>query len=126
MSSSNKRKFTRFVVLALAILSAELLVQYLTNLLVSDITRRNPYINTLIRMGLILLVLYPSFLFLKDLMRDFAKWYVKKTKDVAGSWWQGIMLGTAGALTVLVWGYAKIWYGRYLFQDVSRWIKGFL
>ncbi len=113
-----KRTFTRFVVFSVAILSAELLVQYLTTRMPNYGQPGRPYYSTLIRMALIVAVFYPSFLIVVGVMERVAKMYVKKTKKVANGWWRGMIICYTVALLLLLWGFAKVWYGRSLFTDV--------
>jgi hypothetical protein len=121
-----KRTFTRFVVISVAILSAELLVQYLTTQMPSFTRPGQPYYSSLMRMALIVAVFYPSFLIVSDIMERVAKMYVKKTKKVANGWWRGMIVCYTIALLLLLWGFAKVWYGQDLFMDIWHTLTGWL
>lgn len=113
-----KRTFTRFVVFSVAILSAELLVQYLTKQLPSYRRPGQPYYSTLIRMSLVVAVFYPCFLIVSGVMEEVAKTYVKNTKKITSGWWRGMIICYTLALILLLWGFAYVWYHRNLFMDV--------
>ncbi len=120
-----KRTFTKFVIFSVAILSAELLVQYLTTLIPNVESPGSPYYSALLRMGLIITIFYPCFLIFEGVMESVARSYVKNTKKLTTGWWRGMIIGFTLAILLLLWGYAFVWYQRNLVMDVWDWIIGF-
>jgi len=119
-----KRTFTRFVVFSVAILSAELVVQYLNSMVPRYRVPWHPYGTTLLRMGFIIAVFYPCFLVCEAVMERFVKFYVRKSKKLTTGWWRGMITCFTIALLLLLWGFAKVWYGRNLFADAWNTLAG--
>ncbi len=112
-----KRTFTRFVIYSVAILSAQLLVHYLTTKVPNYRHPGRPYLSTLIRMGLIVAVFYPFFLMSRGVMEWFVRVYVDRTKKLTTGWWRGMITCFVLAILLLMAAYAQFWYGRNLFAD---------
>lgn len=99
----------RIVVMAITILSANLLTTTLSNYLVTFRNHVRPLTFTLIGMAIVVLIFYPLFTKLEEWVKDLSLKVVKTGKSIAGNY-LGLVLVFIICLVVLFWFYAKMWY----------------
>jgi hypothetical protein len=101
--------FFRFVVATLTILTANLLTNAISDYLVSYKNHFRPVVFTLIGMVIIIVIFYPLFMKLEDLLKYLSVKLVKSGKSAAGKY-LGLLLTFLVALLILFYFYAKMWY----------------
>ncbi len=99
----------KFFVTALTLLTANLLTSYISEILISHKYDIKPLRFTLISMGVIILVFYPLFMKLEDLLNSISKKFVKAGHSIAGKYVGLIFMFLVG-LFILMYFYAKMWY----------------
>ncbi len=113
------RKIFKFAVTTITILTVNLLVTIITEYLISYRTNYRPITFTLIAMGIICLIFYPLFTKLEDWISVVSAKIVKAGHSVVGKYF-GLFIMYFVCLAVLLYFFAKMWYGidliRLLFQ----------
>jgi hypothetical protein len=99
----------KFFVTTLTLLTANLLTSYISDLLISHKYDIKPLRFTLISMGVIILVFYPLFMKLEDLLNFITKKFVKVGHSIAGKY-LGLLFMFLVGLFILMYFYAKMWY----------------
>ena len=116
----------KFFVTTLTLLAANLLTTYISDILVSHKYDIKPLRFTLISMGVIILVFYPLFMKLEDLLNLISKKFIKAGHSIAGKY-VGLVIMFLVGLVILMYFYAKMWYNidilKLLFQ--GRFFKSF-
>ncbi len=101
--------FFRFVVATITILTANLLTNAISAYLVSYKNHFRPVVFTFLGMGIIIVIFYPLFMKLEDLLKYLSTKVVKSGNSAAGKY-LGLFLTFLLALLVLFYFYAKMWY----------------
>jgi hypothetical protein len=101
--------FFRFVVATITILTANLLTNALSAYLVSYKNHFRPVVFTFLGMGIIIVIFYPLFMKMEDLLKYLSVKLVKSGKSAAGKY-LGLFLTFLVALLILFYFYAKMWY----------------
>jgi hypothetical protein len=109
------RKVFRFVVFTLTILTANLLSDFLSNYLVSFKNHYKPIPFTLLAMGVIVIIFYPSLQILDHWIAKFSKNIVETGKSLAGKYF-GLLLAFIIALLILMYLYLQVWYDKNIFD----------
>lgn len=120
-----KQNMTRFAISAVAILTANLLVEVLDHYFISAHRAGQPYWSATIRMAFIVGVFYPAFLLFRDMIEPVNKKYLKKSKNMLGGWFSGLLIFMTISFVLLLWGYAYFIYERHLFVDLYRYLASF-
>ena len=101
--------FFRFVVATLTILTANLITNAISDYLVSYKNHFRPLVFTFLGMGIIIVIFYPLFMKLEDLLKYLSVKVVKSGNSAAGKY-MGLLLTFLIALLILFYFYAKMWY----------------
>jgi len=111
------RKFFKFAVTALTLLTANLATTFIADQLISYKWEIKPLRFTLISMGIIIVIFYPLFTKLQDWINLFSKRFVKAGHSFAGKYLGLILMFTAGLL-ILTYFYARMWYNINIFRMI--------
>jgi hypothetical protein len=117
------KQITKYVLIAIAILLAELLGAYFFLVMEKYKSSEMPYRSTAIQMVAALLIYYPIFTFLDKYVKSGSKNLVKNTQKVARHNLIGVLLAFAIAFFFIWVALAMIWYKRNLFDDLGIWIE---
>ena len=108
------RHLTKALVFILTILMAELAIEFIKHHLKLKTGVRDPYLRTLIGMGVIVGIFYPVFKFTEWFVELLTENFVEKAKEHSGNAVLGLLIAFVlgfGALFIL---YLKEWYGKTL------------
>jgi uncharacterized membrane protein required for colicin V production len=97
------------VVTTLAILTANLLTNAISNFMVSYKYNYKPLTFTLLGMAIIVVIFYPLFIKLEEWLKKISAKMVKSGNSLAGRY-LGLFFTFLLGLLVLVYFYAKMWY----------------
>lgn len=103
------RKIFNFTVTILTILTANLVTNYITDMLISYKWQIKPLRFTLIAMAVITLVFYPLFTMLQKWLDRLSRKFVKAGHSFAGRYLGFIVMAVLG-LFILICIYAHQWY----------------
>jgi len=109
------RFFFRFFVTTLTLLTANLLTSAISDYMISYKSSYKPLTFTLIGMGIIVLVFYPLFIKLEDLVTKISVKAMKKGNSIAGRS-LGLFLTFFVGMSVLLYFYARMWYHIDIFR----------
>jgi hypothetical protein len=113
------RKVFRFMVFVLTILTANLISDFLSNYLVSFKSYYRPIPFTLLAMGIIVLIFYPSFQVLDHWISKLSKNVVETGKSLAGKYF-GLFLAFFIAILILTYLYLQVWYDINIFDYLFK------
>lgn len=108
------KKLSTIIIFILALLSAELLVEYAKHLIHIKTGTSSPYTNTLIGMAIIVLIFYPLVMLAKWLLEKITEKIIHKGKHALGSELLGLLVCFVIGFSILFMIYLKIWYGKTL------------
>ena len=108
------KKLTAILIFILALLSAELLVEFAKHLIHIKTGSSNPNFNTLVGMAIIVLIFYPLTLIADWLLEKIAEKLVHHSKQFIGSEILGLLIGFIVGFGILFMIYLKVWYGKTL------------
>jgi hypothetical protein len=109
----------RFTVMTISVLSAQLLVTWITGYVMQWKHLGSPYVSTLAGMGLVTLVLFPLFAKLQDWVDAGSKKIVNKGRSMGGRY-LGLLLSFLLCLAVLFYFYLKMWFGLDLVGELMN------
>ncbi len=112
------RYLFKFVVMAISILTANLLTTTIAGYVLQWKKIGSPWISTLAGMGLVLIVLFPLFSWLTGWIDSLSKKIVKKGKSLGGKY-LGLILTFIVCLGILFYFYLKMWTGIDLIHKLS-------
>ena len=115
----DSRKVTKYLILVITILVAQLLSAMVLNYIPSVKNAHRPYYSTAMGMLITVVVYTPLLSLMQAIIESMAATYVKKTKKVAGGSVQGLILATCIAVGILYCFYLYVWYKI----DVRHFIK---
>lgn len=101
--------FFRFVVTTLTILTANLLTNAISDYMITYKNHLRPATFTLLAMTIIIVVFYPLFMKMNDWLKTLSGKLIRSGNSLAGKY-LGLTFGFTGALFVLFYFYAKMWY----------------
>lgn len=115
-----KRKMTKYVVVIISILTAELLHEYIHAMLHKwlEASGLGLYLMVLISMAVAVAVFYPAFHLIEKYVAWAAKKYVDGAKRVSGGPFKGLLVGFFVALILLFIGFCAVWYHINPLQDL--------
>ena len=117
------KQITKYVMIAIAILLAELLGAYFLLVMEKYKSSEMPYRSTAIQMIASLVIYYPLFTFLDKYLKSGSKNLIKNTQKVAKHNLLGVLLAFVAAFFIIWVALARIWYKRNLFEDLGSWIE---
>jgi hypothetical protein len=117
------KQITKYVVIAIAILLAELLSAYFFLVMAKYKSSEMPYRSTAIQMVASLVIYYPLFTFLDKYLKSGSKTLIKNTQKVARHNLLGVLLAFVVAFFFIWVALAKVWYNRNLFDYIGTWIE---
>lgn len=103
------RFFFRFVVTTLTILTANLFTTAISNYMTTYKNHLKPLTFTIIGMAIIVVVFYPLFMKMEEWLKNVSVKMIKSGNSLGGKY-LGLTLTFLGALMVLFYFYAKMWY----------------
>ncbi len=107
----------RFVVMTITILTVNLITNAITNYMVSYKYHYKPVAFTFLGMAMIVILFYPLFIKLEELVKNISVKAVRSGKSLAGKYF-GLLSIFLAALLLLLYFYAKMWYNLDLFQTL--------
>lgn len=99
----------KFAVTTITILTVNLLTSKITNYLVSYKVHYKPIVFTLMAMGIITIIFYPLFIWLKEGVNKLSIKIVRSGKSIGGKYF-GLLIIFLLCLAILLYFYAKMWY----------------
>lgn len=112
------KKYTRFVVYVLTILTATLISEWLITLLTGVATG---YKYVAIRMAVFVLVYFPLITMFEGYIKKFTQKYAKESKKAAKSSLIGLTIGFSLALFILFALYCMVFDVGNVFVDIKNW-----
>ncbi len=109
------RKIFKFVVFTLTILTANLFTDFIGNYLDSFKKLYPPFWFTLLKMGIIVIIFYPSFQILEHWIGKFSKNVIETGKSLAGKY-TGLLLAFVICMIVLIYCYLQVLYDINVFD----------
>jgi hypothetical protein len=106
----DSRKITKYLILVITILVAELLSSVVLNYVHFSKNAHRPYYSTALGMLITVIVYTPLLSLMQAIIESMAATYVKKTKKVAGGSIQGVLLASCLAIGILYCFYLYVWY----------------
>jgi uncharacterized membrane protein required for colicin V production len=103
------RFFFRFVVTTLTILTANLLTTAVSDYMTTYKNHVKPLTFTIIAMAIIVVIFYPLFMKMEELLKKISAKMVKSGNSLAGKYF-GLAISFLTGLSVLCYFYAKMWY----------------
>lgn len=106
------RKLTKYFVVVMTFLLATLIEELALEFLIPDFNNyKNPYVATLVGMGLVVIIYYPAFLFIDNVASKLTKQYLKASKKVISKKSiYGLLVGMIVALVVLYFIFLELWF----------------
>lgn len=107
-----KRKATKYAVIVISILLAELIHEYIQHMFTGWVKQSQfgLYASVILSMGVAVLVFYPAFHIIETYLKFASKKYVQGSKKIGKDSFLGIAIGFALALLLLFIGFCEIWY----------------
>ena len=118
-----KKKFTKYVILAIVILLAELLNAFFLMAMQKYKSNHTPYQSTFIQMLASLVIYAPILAILDKSLKSGSQELIKKTQKVAKHHVLGVVLAFAVAFFLIWLLLANIWYNRNPFEDFVSWLE---
>ncbi len=103
------RNLFRFAVFTVTILAANLLTSTLSNYFITFRHHMKPVTFTIIGMAVTVLIFYPLFVKLEELVEKISMDVLKRGRTTLGKY-VGLIFSFLVCLVVLIWFYAKMWY----------------
>ena len=94
----------------ISVLSAELLSEYFMDYILSLKKNTNPYVDTLIGMGVVVFIFFPLLTFFEKYLRLITADYLKHTKKSVKTGLLGYILAVGIALAILYHFYLLYWH----------------
>ncbi|MBX9852589.1 MAG: CvpA family protein [Cytophagaceae bacterium] len=116
------RKLTKYIVITLAILVAELLHAYAHSFFHHQIQGSSPYKSVAISMLIAVIIFYPVFHFIEKYIHAASEKYVAGTKKVTNNRYIGLILGFAIAVFLLFAAFSQVWYHKNPIIDLKNWV----
>ncbi len=112
------RKYTKFVVYVITILSATLISEWLITLLEGVALG---YLYVALRMAVFVLVYFPLLTFFEGYIKKVTQRYARESKKAAKSSFFGLTIGFVLALFILFALYAMVLIDKNVFVDIKNW-----
>lgn len=112
----SNRRLSTLVILCLTILSADLLSEVIVHWSARWLHTTNPYKTTAIEMASKVVVFYPAFQLMEEVVKRMTGKYVGKTKSAAGGGFLGLLIAFLVALGLLFGFYLKVEHNINLFN----------
>ncbi len=109
-----KRKATKFSVIVISILLAELIHEYVQHFF-QEWVRESAfgiYISVWVSMAVAVAVFYPAFHIIDSYLKAASQKYIQGTKKIGKNSFIGLMVGFFLALFLLFIGFSEIWYNQ--------------
>jgi hypothetical protein len=116
------KKIINFCILAITILTVNLLTGYITDYFLRYKHITNPFKFTAIGMLILVAVFYPVFEFIENKVEGITKELIKKGNNAFGKI-LGVILVFALLLSVLYCIYAKLWFHLNIPSIAWNWLK---
>ncbi len=104
----SSRRLTTLVILCLTILSADLLSEVIVHEVSKFLKHPNPYRMAALSMASKVLVFYPAFQFMEEIVKKMTGTYVGKAKGAAGGGYTGLLVAFVLGLGLLYGLYLKV------------------
>lgn len=106
------KKWVNTLVFIISILTVNLITDRITNFLLLHKHITSAPKATLLGMGIMVIVLYPCFLWIDDWSEKLTKRYLNVGKNAAGRF-LGVLLAFTFAIAILFCFYLNLWFGKY-------------
>ena len=116
------RKLTKYIVIILAILAAELLHAYAHSFFHHQLEGSSPYKSVAVSMLIAVVVFYPVFHFIEKYIHSASEKYVEGAKRVTNNRFIGLVLGFAIAVFLLFAAFSQVWYHKNPVIDLKNWL----
>jgi hypothetical protein len=109
-----KRKTTKFAVIVISILLAELIHDYIQELLMDWVheSEFGLYSSVLISMVVAVVVFYPAFNVIEKYLHYASSKYVEGAKKISKNGFLGLVIGFFLALFLLFIGFSELWFQK--------------
>ncbi len=118
-----KKKFTKYAILAIVILLAELLNAYFLMGMQKYKSIHTPYQSTFIQMLASLVIYAPILAILDRSFKSGSQHLIKKSQKVAKHHVLGVVMAFVLAFFLIWLLLANVWYNRNPFEDLVSWIE---
>ena len=105
-----KRAISKYLILAIGIFTADIVKEIVLHYAHDYLHHKNPYIATLIRMGVSILVFYPTFIFVEEYTKSFSKKYIATTRNAFGGGFQASLIAGIVGLLIVYCSFLWLWY----------------
>jgi ABC-type uncharacterized transport system fused permease/ATPase subunit len=120
------KKLTKYIIITLAILVAELVGAYILLITSKYKSDDTPYKSALIQMLVAVATFYPTILVVDKYMKTWSKDYLNKMQKATSNKFWGLMIGFCVAIILLLMGFVKILYNRSMLEDIADWFERFI
>jgi len=112
------KQINKIAVFTISVLAAKILSEYLFDFIIRYKQNVNPYIDTLIGMGITAFVFFPALGLMNKYLKILAEGYIKHSKKSSKKNSTGLLWGTLIALLILYYFYLMKWYGIDLLKAI--------
>jgi len=107
-----KRKTTKYAVIIISILLAELIHDYIQELVYAWVkhSQFGIYVSVLISMAAVVVIFYPAFNLIERYLHFASRKYIEGSKKISKNNFRGLLLGFILALILLFVGFCELWY----------------
>ena len=105
------RQINKFAVFTISVLTAKIISEYMFDFIIKYKHNVNPYIDTLIGMGITAFIFFPALLLMNKYLKILTEGYLKHSKKATKKSSSGLLWGTLIALLILYYLYLSKWYG---------------
>jgi hypothetical protein len=119
-----KKKFTRYIVVIIAILLAALINEFAVSILKTSASVDSPYAAVALSMIITVVVFYPAFLFVNKYLKNSNEKYVKSNNKVTKRRFVGLLGGFLIVLFLLFAAFSQVWYQKNPVFDLKNFVLG--
>ena len=113
-----KRNISKYLILAIGIFTADIVKEFVLHYAHDYLHHKNPYMATLIRMGVSIVVFYPTFLFVEEYTKSISKKYVATTRNALGGGFQASLIAALIGLAIVYFTFLWLWYKINVIQRI--------
>ena len=120
------KRFTKYIVITLAILVAELVGAYILLITSKYKSMENPYKSAVVQMIVAVVTFYPTIIVVDKYMANWSKDYLNKMQKATKNKFWGLLVGFSLAFLLLLMAYVKVLYNRNMVIDFGNWLIDFI
>ena len=114
------KSINKIAVFMISVLTAEILSEYIMDYILGLKKNSNPYIDTLIGMGVLAFIFFPLLTFIEKYLRLITADYLKHTKKSIKTGFIGLLVAVVIALAILYHFYLMQWHGINIFKVITN------